>query len=281
MNKIKHRIYLIIVICIAILFLNAKSCYATRSKLQSRIDDYEKNGNTGILTTETMDGSSTIWDENQNFFCISKGKGNSNNSSSAKYQITSFFKISKDGIEYMIWQPGEYGLRKWSWKVIKEDFNAETITKKMYYVLSQDSSKYGSHYNTGYDANGFQIISQKQYAIWPIIDEFLEKYGDRSNEWNDMNSNNQEDITDCELYNEMNRNAQKLHEDDRDMKKPVYIWLYQTSDKTIRYGEKTFWQNLILAGQEGDSSGGGRRPVAGGGGGSRWSVYLVVLSLKL
>lgn len=238
--------------------LGAGSSYG--NDLQDRINDFDK-GNTGVLDSIEITGNNSIWNSSQNYYCVSKERGSINNNTKVRYQIKSSFKIYKEGIEYCVYQPGNYGSLKLSWNQIKdrEDaFGKKGITKKMYYVLNSSDDTYGHYF--GGDINlGTYSVSKKQCAIWMLIDDFLVNYGEETNTYFGMNKGNRGVPRDAlGLYNEALSNYNSI-----EINKPVYIWFMVTFDESLRENGKDtcLWQNLILAGSKSNST------TPGGGGG--------------
>lgn len=258
-KKINAKVYFILFIGLFILLFNTKTVYA--NKLETRINDFEKYNKSGILEQEDMEGEETIWNLQENFYCISRKMGaNYYGEEKTRYAVKSFFKISSSGIDFIIYKPGQYSMINLTWKEISDYENekgTKNITKKMYYVLSADDT-YGSNYvgdiflkykhNKEWIAN---YVSQKQYCIWMYINDFLNTYGEDIQSVNGLDSHNKdddgEDRNSIKLYNKSNTEAKNLQLSD--MKEPVYIWLYHPYDKVNIGDDNRFWQNLILAGK--------------------------------
>ncbi len=257
MNIIKNKLFIMIFIFVVMIVLGAGSSYG--NDLETRINNYENKGWAGLLDTKILKGSDTIWNENQNYYCVTKDQGSTNNTQSATYQVKSFFKIHNGGIDVAVWSPNSQAVVKYAWddiKEIEEDNSTLGITRKMYYVLNS-SDEYGTYFGGNISCNdGAYSISKKQGAIWLLIDDFLETYGEDDNSYSSINNKNR--AVKGEARDLYNKACTEYINNKITINDPVYIWFYTTQDESIRTsGSKFFWQNLILAGKREKNSGGG------------------------
>lgn len=248
MYKFKKLCVIVLGIIFMVLIGN-KECYA--NKLSDMINQFETSNTDHVGTFEQINGRNTIWDSNQNYFCIERDSGASSTTGTTNYWVTGFFKISKNGLDYHVWQTGSHSLHRISWEDIPNYEFSAGITKKIYYILSADDSKYGTYYED-YSNNKVTVpsndgsrtfsVSQKQYALWICIDEFLKSYGIIVDAG--TSAANQVDNCQCELLNKAKSNWRNINPNN--MEKEVYLWVYDTYE-TVQ-GRDKFWQKLILAG---------------------------------